>query len=101
MEIKNVCPLCNCPVSETKHNKLHEFSNNSEFDNGSLIFEPEMKNINNRIDHINQRIHNKRALSKNHMNNFPAAHLTFVEDQLVLLSDYQQTAHEAVALNNR
>jgi hypothetical protein len=37
-----------------------------------------MHNINKRIEHIRQRILNKRALTKNHMNNFRATHLTFV-----------------------
>lgn len=73
-----MCPLC-CNVNgKEEKNELKSVSN-SEFDDGSLVLETEIKMILERIEYVESRVRNRRDQFKNHKSAISASLVDYLE----------------------
>ena len=89
LDIKNNCPLCLDLIGNTQYNKLlikpHE---EVEFDTGALVFETELKSIDETMKNLDKRINTKHQESKNMKSHFLKSSLNYISDQMLVAKNY-------------
>jgi hypothetical protein len=101
LDIKNNCPLCLNLIGNIQYNKLLiQPPEEVEFDSGSLIFEHEIKSIDETMKNLEKRINIKHQESKNLKSHFPKSSLNYVSDQILVARNYYSLLEEAIFIND-
>lgn len=99
--LRNVCPLCKVKIGpEAEVNKLKN-QDDGEFDNGFMMIENEVEILNNKIKYLKEMLANWHSQAKLIKSTVRKDHLQFLEDQLALVQEYQNTIHEALVKGDR
>ncbi len=89
LDIKNNCPLCLNLIGNTQYNNLlNQPPEDVEFDSGALIFEHEIKSIDETMKNLEKRINTKHLESKNLKSHFPKSSLSYVSNQMLVARNY-------------
>jgi hypothetical protein len=76
-------------IGNTQYNKLLiKAPEEVEFDTGALVFENELKSIDDTMKNLERRISKKEQESKNLKCNFPRSSLCYISDQMLVARNY-------------